>query len=259
MKWKSHIAIAKAISKSLSFPKELEQALIEGIIEPDKHRSKMIIVGNQGWANTVRDSHHNPSLGTVMKYVWKARLSYLNQDNIGAVKNLGKALHYIQDANVSKGFLGLLHSSKEKSLLDQTLPEHAIKIGYANAICSPHHIESIIKSIKPSKSLKEIMNQACIYSAAITKAVLENKKPQNNFLKKFVYAKEKYNKRTLPLSLGVFLAFFIISINTFIFGLLGLWHMVLLSILGILTSYLTQRLDCKYHYLKKEAKWFGIR
>ena len=43
MKWKTHIAIAKAISKSLNLPKDLEKAISQGSIEPDKYPDKVLI------------------------------------------------------------------------------------------------------------------------------------------------------------------------------------------------------------------------
>ena len=48
MKWKTHIAIAKAISKSLNLPKDLEKALSQGSIEPDKYPDKVLRVERRG-------------------------------------------------------------------------------------------------------------------------------------------------------------------------------------------------------------------
>ena len=56
MKWRTHIAISKVIGKSLDLPKDLEKALIQGAIEPDKYRSKYI-------------SHHHAYSSLVMRYL----------------------------------------------------------------------------------------------------------------------------------------------------------------------------------------------
>lgn len=250
MKWKNHIAIAKAISKSLGLPKELEKALSQGSIEPDKYPDKVLRVGRRGRIYTARAPHHNPELGVIMKHIWNARLAYLNGDNFQAMKSLGRALHYIQDKSVAKGFLGLSHDSREDNLSFQTIPEDAIERGIDIAICSSHYVKKTINSAKPKKDLDEIMDQACLYSAAIAKAVIGEKKPPNELMENFKSAKESYYKRTLPVSIGISTVILIASIIV---------QNLLFIIFGILAGYIVQRLDLKYYYLKEEAKWFGTK
>lgn len=258
LKWKSHIAIAKAISQSLGFPKDLEKAFSQGSIEPDKHPDRIVRVGRGGRLYMDRAPHHNPSLGVVMKHIWNARLSYLDEDNIEAVKSLGKALHYVQDSCVSKGFLGFSHDSREEDLLGQMISEDSIKMGFNVTVCSPYYVKNTIRSVKPSSNLKEIMRQACLYSAAITKAVLGEKKPPNKLLVDFGSAKERYRKRTIPIAVGILMVIFLASMIAFVFWHLELWHLALLVASSILVGYVAQRFDLKYHYLKEEAKWFGV-
>ena len=57
------------------------------------------------------------------------------------MKSLGRALHYIQDKSVSKGFLGLSHDTREEELSHQLISEDAIKRGIDIAVCSPHYIK----------------------------------------------------------------------------------------------------------------------
>jgi hypothetical protein len=237
MKWKTHTAIARAISKSLDLPKDLEKALSQGSIEPDKYPDTSA-------------SHHDPELEVIMKHIWNARLAYLSGDNFQAMKSLGRALHYIQDKSVSKGFFGLSHDSREDDISYQTIPENAIERGIYIAICSPHYVKKCIKNVKPKKNLDEIMNQACMYSAAIAKAVIGDKTPSNELVENFKSAKERYRKRTIPVAIGTFGVISIASI---------IMQNFLYIIFGILAGYIIQRLDLKYHYLKEETKWFGIK
>jgi len=250
MKWKTHTAIARAISKSLNLPKDLEKALSQGSIEPDKYPDKVLRVGRRGRVYTVSAPHHDPELGVIMKHIWNARLAYLSGDDFQAMKSLGRALHYIQDKSVSKGFLGLSHDTREEELSHQAISENAIKKGIHIAICSPHYIKKYIKSVKPKKNLDEIMNQACMYSAAIAKAVIGGKTPSKELIENFRSAKEKYRKGTVPIAIGTFGVISIASI---------IKQNFLYIIFGILAGYIIQKLDLKYHYLKEEAKWFGIK
>lgn len=250
MKWKTHTAIARAISNSLNLPKDLEKALSQGSIEPDKYPDKVLRVGRRGRVYTAYASHHDPEIGIIMKHIWDARLAYLSGDKFQAMKSLGMALHYIQDKSVSKGFLGLSHDSREDSISLQTLPEGAIEKGISIAVCSPHFVKKRIKSVKPKKNPNEIMYQACMYSSAIVKAVIGERTPSNELVNDFKSAKERYHKRTIPIAIGIFGIILIASL---------IMQNFLYIIFGILAGYLTQRLDFKYHHLKEEAKWFGIK
>ncbi|WP_157202998.1 hypothetical protein [Methermicoccus shengliensis] len=88
MKWKTHTAIARAISKSLNLSKDLEKALSQGSIEPDKYPDKVLRVGRRGRVYMARAAHHDPELEVIMRHVWNARLSYLSGNSIQAMKSL---------------------------------------------------------------------------------------------------------------------------------------------------------------------------
>ncbi len=259
LKWKSHISIAKAIAASIGFPKDLEKEFVQGSIEPDKRPDRVVGVSGRGRVYVARAPHHKPSLSIVMKHVWDARISYLNNDSAGSVRSLGRALHYVQDSCVSKGFLGLSHGSREEDLLSQMVSLEFIEAGFKEAVCSPHYVKDTIRSVKPSTDSKEIMRQACLYSAAITKAVLGEKKPSTKLLEDYETAKERYRRRTIPISTGISLAILLASITAFILLHLESWQLALLLTTSISAGYLTQKLDHKYHYLKEEAKWFTTK
>jgi hypothetical protein len=69
MKWRTHTAIAREISKSLNLPKDLEKALSQGSIEPDKYPDKALRMGRRGRVYTTLASHHDPELGVIMKHM----------------------------------------------------------------------------------------------------------------------------------------------------------------------------------------------
>lgn len=246
MRWKSHIAIAKALSQSLGLPKDLERALSQGSVEPDKQPD--LIIGRRGRKYVA--PHHNPPLRIIMNHVWNARLAYLNGDNPQAMKSLGRVLHYIQDKSVSKGFLGLSHGSREHGILFQVIPEKAIQKGISMAISSPQYVKTIIKSVEPKKNIDEIMYQACMCSAIVAKSILGSKNPSKELVENFKLAKERYRKRTIPIALGIS--------TTFLFSAVIVQNFWLI-LLGALAGYIIQRLDTTYHNLKEEVKWFGIK
>jgi len=250
MKWKTHTAIARAISKSLDLSKDLEKALSQGSVEPDKYPDKVLRVGRRGRVYNAYARHHNPDLGVIMAHVWNARISYLRGDDVQAMKSLGSALHYVQDKSVSKGFLGLSHNKREEDVSFATISEDAIRRGIEIATCSPHYVKKIVKGVEPRENIDEIMYQACMYSAAVAKAVVGEKTPSNWLVENFKSAKERYHRRIIPMAIGIFGAFSITSILTQNF---------LYAVFGILACYITQRADLKYHNLKEEAKWFGIK
>jgi len=73
LKWKSHIAIAKAIAGSMGFPKDLEKEFSRGFIEPDKLPDRAVRMSGRGRGYVVRAAHHKPKLRGVMKHVRNAQ------------------------------------------------------------------------------------------------------------------------------------------------------------------------------------------
>ena len=238
MKWKTHIAIAKAISKSLYISKDLERSLSQGSIEPDKYE--------------IHTSHHHPELRVIMNHIWDARLAYLNGDFHQTTRSLGRALHYVQDKSVYKGYYDTSHDTRENDLCSQKIPTDAIWYGLHNTKykCSPYFCEKIIENIKPKENSSEIIYQACLYSAVIIKTVIGEKTASNELIEDFKSSKKRYYNRTIPLSIGV---------SGLILTLSIIQQSLLLLPFGILAGYIVQKLDFKYHYLKKEVEWFGVK
>lgn len=265
MKWKTHKLISIAIANALNLPKNLEKSFIDGSVWPDKYPEKSLVGGRQSYYA----SHHNPETEIIMKHIWKARLTYLKRgNNFLTMRSIGRALHYIQDKSVSKGFLSLSHNSREKEVSLQVIPEDAIKKGLDIAICSPNFIRKCIKDTKSKEKPSEIIYQACIYSAAITKAVIKDKVPSNELVKNFQLAKERYRTKTIPLAIIIALIVFGLVFVGYILKLyqisavtnLQYFGVVLIGIFtGFLAGYIIQRLDFKYYSLKEEMKWFGVK
>jgi hypothetical protein len=236
MKWRTHIAISEVIGKSLDLPKDLEKALIQGAIEPDKCRSKYI-------------SHHHTYSSLVMRYIWKARLAYLEGKNSEAMRNLGRALHYVQDKSISEGILGLFHDSIEEKISLKSPPQDAIEEGFSISIPSPRFIRSIVENIIPKKDPDEGLRQACMYSAAIAKAIISDRNPPEKLLENFKSAKERYYKLTIPAVIVILASSLIMSI---------IMKTILYTVLGCLVGIIIERTDSEYHYLKEELQWFLI-
>lgn len=244
--------MAKTISKHLRLSKSQEKELVEGSIEPDKIPDKETRVGYTGKLYIANARHHNPDSGIVMKHIWNARLAFLNKNDDSCMKSLGRALHYIQDKCTIETSNDLSHEPLENKLYLESVPENAIEKGINIAVCSPHYAKNMIDSIKPKQKLNDIIYQAGMYSATIAKAVIGEKTPSNKLEKDYKLSKEKYFRKTIPIS-------FIISIITiFVFDRI-MQNLLITLIFGVLSGYIVQKLDFSYHYLKNEAKWFGLK
>ena len=164
---------------------------------------------------------------------------FVQGDRVRAARSLGRALHYVQDKSLSKGFLGLSHGSREdEAALQKVSLRSNQRRNFVSGLLS-HYVEKVIR---------EVMREACWASAAIAKAVFGMRDPPKELPSALRHAKERYWKRTIPLAATASIAFLLAAAIT----------RNLLLALGVLSGYVIQLLDRKYHYLKKEAKWFGI-
>ncbi|MCD6348011.1 MAG: hypothetical protein J7L91_00090 [Candidatus Korarchaeota archaeon] len=247
MRWKSHIAIAKAIGKALNLPEDMERELIEGSIDPDRFPDTTFMVGRLGRVYASRVPHHVPPIEVIMEHVWRARLAYLSGERLHAMRSLGRALHYIQDACLAGGFASPLHDDLESTLSSVSVPERAVREGFLIAACSPHFVERLLENIKPEEDPKRILYRTSLYSAAVARAVLCNEGPSAELLEEFRKAKERHSNRIL------------FALGTLTLGLLGA---VLVSLtylfIGAFVAWLALK-DKRYEYLKEEMEWFGPR
>ncbi len=165
-----------------------------------------------------------------------------------ALFNLGRALHYVQDKCVSKGFLGLFHDKIEKNLSETSLPKYSFSDIKKNAESSPHFIKSVLNSLSPEKDVYKILEKAITTSILITASTLGSKEIPKELLEAYKNAKQKFMKSIVPISIGVGLTS---SILLFIYN-------PLLFPIGLLSGYMIYWSDRNYHNLKEEARWYGI-
>ncbi|MBS7288340.1 MAG: hypothetical protein KIH01_06240 [Candidatus Freyarchaeota archaeon] len=249
MKWRTHTAIAKAIADVLGLDGSLRKALSSGSIDPDRRPDVTLRVSGRGRVYVARAPHHNPGLRVVMRHVWRARRSYLGGDDFEALRSLGRALHYIQDMSASKGFLGLSHDSVEGMVALLNIPVKVIEEGLSSAVCSPHYIEKTVRQVKPQKDAGKALEEACRASASVAGAVVGRKNPPEGLVDDFAQARRRYWSRTIPVAAAaslLFLAFALATQNVAV-------------ALGAVSGYIIQLLDRRYHYLRKEAEWYGVR
>lgn len=243
--------ISKLLGKEFNFSSKLVRVLSKGSIDPDVHPDYTYRA--YGYRRVkirkVVESHHNASTSLIMKYVWRSRDAWLNEDMERALFNLGRALHYVQDKCVSKGFLGLFHEKIEKNLSEANFPNYTFNKIKEQAKNSPHFIKNILNSLNPEKDASKILEKAIETSILITASTLSSREAKKELLEAYEEAKQKFMERTKPAAIGVGL---ISTILLFIFN-------PFFSPLGLIFGYIIYLSDRNYHYLKEEAKWYGIQ
>jgi hypothetical protein len=249
MKWKNHLAIARAIARSMRLPDDLEQILCEGSIEPDRHPDWEYRGRMEGGNGSRRMPHHDPDPRVIVGLVWKARQAHLQGDDENAVWRLGKALHYVQDASVATGFLGWRHEEREEEIGECRPPFQAVMEGLLDSRPSPSFVQGCIDAIRPKEQAEAAMYQACVYSAAIAEAVLGPITPERVFAERLSHSRSRHLRLIVPMSMAVGAAF--------ILGALVL-SSVLVALPAVPAAYLVQRLDLDYYFLRNEARWYGM-
>lgn len=246
MKWKSHISIAKAIALEMGLPEELERGLCNGSVEPDRRPDAAFREQGRG-LRIVRAPHHDPPAGTIMAYLWRARKAYLLGNDYWAVKNLGRALHYVQDKSVSPGRGFRRHDAREEYVADLTPPRKAVVAGIEVAECSPRFVRQCIAEVRPQKRPDEILFQATLYSAAIAASVLGPPDPEDALLDRYRRAVKAHRLR--PALGGVAAA---ASVTAAFAGL----HPGVAAFAGLAAAVIIA--DPAYRRVCREAEWFGL-
>jgi hypothetical protein len=251
MKWKTHRIIAKILGKEFGLPPNLINLLIKGSIDPDIHPDYTYrIYGYKRFkVYRVAQPHHNAPTNLIMNYIWKARYAWLKEDLEDTMFNIGKALHYIQDKCVSKGFLGLFHESIEEKLSETKLANEYFTKEKTMAKSSPHFIKEIINSLNAEEEGERILKKALHISAIIMASIMSDKNIPEKLYNEYLHVKKRYKRKTFPIAIVIGLT----SIVLF-YSFLGLYTLFT----GLLIGYTVQWLDRKYHYLKEEARWYGI-
>ena len=245
MKWKSHTAIARAIAEEADIHGDLRQALYRGVVDPDRSpdykRSK-------NGKNFRRMAHHNPSTSMIMEYVWDARYAYLKGDHVSAMSSIGRALHYVQDKSVSRGFRGWTHDWRESSIAKLDPPQNEVILAFKKAESSPEYVRFCITSVKGRKNAERAMRIATYYSSAIFAAVMT---PPDNAGENRNKSLKQYESRKLLL----FATLLIGAVSALLF-LLGETYVGAAMAAIFILLLMTNR---DYREIRRKASWYESR
>ncbi len=249
MKWKSHKAIARAIAREMQLPKELEKALSDGSVEPDRLPDALFRMGKNGRGRIIRAPHHHPHTGMVMDYAWRARRAYLQGNDYWAAKSLGRALHYIQDKSVNTGIMFLAHDSRERAIAALEPPPTAVAKGVGMAISSPKFVRKCILKVRPRRNPRDSMYDATLYSSAIFASVFTSPRTTEKFLREYRRAARNHRWRWIA-AIGMLA---MAAVSYLFLGLL------LAAVVEAALAATLVLLDPDYRRLRKEAEWFGVQ
>jgi len=169
VKWKSHAAITRAVCRAVGLSEYHERIVIDGAIEPDRHPVK----ARKGSGASKRVAHHGRSDRAIYILIWKARLAFVQGDEEHGCRNLGRALHYVQDKCVSFGWSKTSHDILEEEIGAINIPRNAIEEGIDHSICSPVFVSECVRSIHPKDDACSAMYEATLISAALAMAVID--------------------------------------------------------------------------------------
>jgi hypothetical protein len=249
MKWKSHTAIARAISAEMNLPEELERAFCAGSIEPDKRPDLAYRTSKAGRIYIGRAPHHMPPTGTIMAYAWRARRAYLEGNDYWAIKSLGRGLHYVQDKCVHTGFHGWRHDARENDIADLAPSPKAVRRGIEMAECSPAFVRQCITKVRPRRDPRRALYDATMYSSAIFASVIGPVDTEERFFADYDRAVRGHRLRY--------------AVAAALVGASAVGAVMLdeplLMVPGPLAALAVVRLDPDFYRTKSNAEWFGIQ
>lgn len=246
MKWRTHMAITRAVCSRLGIQaaKEIADASVLPDKDPD-YVYKFRWGKKRARVHRGRVAHHGREvLDLAFNYLKKARKAYMKGDN-RYVEYLGRALHYIQDYSVDprqKLWIfeyrsGQAHDEREGNLARLQVPEEAISAGF-NEVCTPSRVKEVIFKVRPKKDPEEIMLLATFLSAVAVKLVFKPDKPHN--------LEENYRNalktHVILVSLPLLMLLFGVSASNLV--------------LAVVFSLILHVLDFRYHKWKLEYEWF---
>ncbi len=248
MKWKSHTAIARAIAEEADIHGDSRQALYQGVIDPDRspdyHRKR----STNGKNTFSRAAHHHPSTSMVMSYVWEAREAYLKNDQVTAMRSIGRALHYIQDKSVSRGFRGWTHDLREEAVSKLEVPAEEVKRGFSAAQSSPDFVRECIVKVKNKKNPRKALKEGTYYSALIFASVFA---PAENSCEMRIKSLQQYRHRKILLAVSITTA--VLSAVSLFFGLYAV------TVITASAAAVMFAANKGYKYVKRKASWYENR
>jgi hypothetical protein len=246
MKWKTHAAITKAVCHALELDEDYERIMLAGVVEPDRN-PEQIRSRSDGKRRKVR--HHSSPDRIIMMFVWKARLAFLEGNYEEGSRNLGRALHYVQDRAVPMGRFSFRHDRMEKEIARRNVPQDAIHQGIQFSLPSPVFIYECIHMMRPRRDSTSALFHATVASAAIASSVVSYTEPSDSLRYKHEKTLRRHEMVMWPLCI-------IMGLSVAISGItFGHWEIIALS---PLVSTLILCSDRDYYRFKKLARWYGI-
>jgi hypothetical protein len=245
VKWKSHRAITREVCAALGLEDHYCELMVAGAVEPDRHHE--VRKDKRGLYRRVR--HHGSPNSVILMFVWKARMAFLEGDYEEASRDMGRALHYIQDRSVSKGWRGLSHDRREAAVAEVRVPVKAIEIGIEGAVSSPMFIRECILATKEHREPERSIFQASMISAAVAKAVVSDPDPPCGLEEALTRARWSYLFIAWPAAVAIGLGMISIASNT---G--RIWVAALLPLSVLLPILAWSRL----RRLRSMALWYGL-
>ncbi len=246
MKWKDHQRLIKVATRLHYVPLPVYKGLLDGVIYPDKLNTWL---KNQG---RPMEPHHYHNSAKIMKLIWLARKDWLKNNDYDAGFLLGKALHYIHDSYVSKGFLGLFHESNEEKINSITIKNCSLYSGINDSKCDPVYIEKIIESIT-SQDPEHALNGATYVTASLIKAVFNREAASVQLNEEFDLARIKH-KKYLNAGIGAGIIILLLGAIPHLSFNQSIQVILFAPVLGFLII----KMDSKYYKMEKKLNWFKI-
>ena len=250
MRWSTHRAIARAAARMIGLGGGELSSLLRGVVDPDRNPERTVKVkvgrGSRVYTRAVPVSHHNPSIGMIMRHVWRARRSLLAGDAESAAYWAGWAVHYVQDKCAGKGPLGLRHGPVEEGAAHVPIDEDLVRRGVRGAACSPNFVRRVIGAVKPSTSPVRAVEEAVLASSAILAAIFGPTRPPPRLMAEYREAAKRHGKILIGIAGSLMAALASAAVN--------LPPLILFSAAAAGGLYLA---DGRYRELRDEAGWFG--
>ena len=244
MKWKSHRAITREVCAALGVEDHYCELMLAGAVEPDRHHE--VSRDNRGLLRRVR--HHGSPDRVILMFIWKARKAYLEGDLEEASRDMGRALHYIQDRSVAKGWRGRAHDRREAAVAARPVPVRAIAIGMDGAVSSPWFVRDCVQATKERSEPDRIIFQASMMSAAVAKAIVSDPDPPLGLEETLNRARWNYLLISWPSALGLSIGLVLLGMST------GL-QLIYLAPLPLVVPILFR---IRYRRLVRLSHWYGL-
>jgi len=240
MKWKDHRRLISAATQLHNVPPSTYKGLMDGVIYPDKTNSWRKEKGKR------LESHHHPDKDKIVKLIWKARKHWLKGKEKDAGFHLGRALHYIHDGCVSKGFIGMSHGVNENIIHSLDLHENVFDSGIQNSRSDPFFIRKLVWQVTPQSPEKAIDN-ASYATASLIKAVLNYQAIPPELAEDYKNACIRHTKY-LQTGIGICLAIILLAIFT---------NSMRLILFSPVLGFIVVKMDNGYYQTKKKWNWFN--